>query len=206
LVDEVLCRQTPQVQAFLLQTSILDRMTAPLCNVVAGRKDSQAILEKLEAANLFLIPLDNERRWYRYHHLFADLLRQRLHQNPPPLSSPPRGGKDADEQRRIIDGLSSPPLGGKEGGDVAELHIRASAWYEENGLEIEALYHAVAANDFERAARLVEGDGNPLYHRGAVTPVLNWLESLPASLLDARPSLWVMYAEVLVTKQTGLKG
>jgi len=83
LVDEVLDQQTLQVQEFLLQTSILDRMIAPLCNVVAGREDSQAILERLEAANLFLIPLDSERRWYRYHHLFVDLLRQRLHQTQP---------------------------------------------------------------------------------------------------------------------------
>ncbi len=172
LVDEVLDQQTPQIQEFLLRTSILERLTAPLCNVVANREDSQAILEKLETANLFLIPLDGERRWYRYHHLFADLLRQRL-------EAP----------------LSSPLGGGKEGG-----HTRASDWYAENGLEIDALHHAAAANDFERAARLVEGDGNPLYHRGAVTPVLHWLESLPASLLDTRPSLWVMYAEVLMTR------
>jgi len=80
LVDEVLSRQTPSVQEFLLQTSILGRMVAPLCNAVAGRKDSQVILERLEAANLFLIPLDDERRWYRYHHLFGDLLRRRLSQ------------------------------------------------------------------------------------------------------------------------------
>jgi LuxR family maltose regulon positive regulatory protein len=110
------------------------------------------------------------------------------------------GRKDADEQRHIVTDPSSPSLGGKEMGSVAELHIRASAWYEKNGLEVEALHHAAAANDFERAARLVEGGGNPLYHRGAVAPVLNWLESLPASLLDARPSLWVMYAEVLMTR------
>ncbi len=204
LADEVLQRQPQGTKDFLLQTSILDRLSGPLCDAVVGEIgdwrsesgnraqspilkghyvsniQSQAILEALEAANLFIVPLDNERHWYRYHHLFADLLRQRLHQNPPPLSSP--------------------PWGGKEGGSVAELHIRASAWYEKNGLEIEALHHAAAANDFERAARLVEGGGNPLYHRGAVTPVLNWLESLPASLLDARPSLWVMYAEVLTTR------
>jgi len=202
LADEVLRQRPKGTRDFLLQTSILNRLSGPLCDAVtlAGQKNSQAILEALEAANLFIVPLDNERRWYRYHHLFADLLRQRLHQNPPPLSSPPWGGKDADEQRRIVADLSSPPMGGKEGGGVPELHIRASAWYEENGLEIEALHHAAAANDFERAARLVEGEGNPLYHRGAVTPVLNWLESLPASLLDARPSLWVMYAEVLMTR------
>ena len=80
LVDEVLDQQTPRVQEFLLRTSILDRLTAPLCNVVANREDSQAVLEQLETANLFLIPLDDERRWYRYHHLFGDLLKRRLSQ------------------------------------------------------------------------------------------------------------------------------
>jgi LuxR family maltose regulon positive regulatory protein len=80
LVDEVLDQQAPDIQAFLLQTSILDRTVAPLCNAVTGREDSQAILEELEAANLFLIPLDDERHWYRYHHLFGDLLRRRLSQ------------------------------------------------------------------------------------------------------------------------------
>ena len=77
---------------------------------------------------------------------------------------------------------------------VAELHIRASQWYEDNGLELEAFQHAAAANDVERAERLIEGEGMPLHFRGAVTPVLNWLESLPTTVLDARPSLWVTYA------------
>ncbi len=80
---------------------------------------------------------------------------------------------------------------------MAELHMRASAWYEDNGLEIEAFHHAAAANDIERAARLLEGEGIPLHFRGARCPVLNWLESLPAAVLDARPSLWVMYASAL---------
>ena len=80
---------------------------------------------------------------------------------------------------------------------VDELHVRASTWYEKNSLEVEALHHAAAANDFERAMRLVRGDGIPLHFRGKVIPVLNWLESLPKSLLDANPSLWVMYAGVL---------
>ena len=78
-----------------------------------------------------------------------------------------------------------------------ELHSRASLWYEDHGLELEAFQHAAAANDVERAARLVEGDGMPLHFRGAVTPVLHWLESLPKTALDARPSLWVMYASAL---------
>ena len=172
LADEVLQQQTRGTKDFLLQTSILNRLSAPLCDAVRGvsskdtnKNDSQAFLESLETANLFIVPLDNDRCWYRYHHLFADLLRQRLHQQQPDV--------------------------------VDELHIRASAWYEKNGLEIEAFQHAAAANDFERAALLVEGEGMPLTFRGASAPVLNWLESLPTPVLDARPSLWVAYASAL---------
>jgi LuxR family maltose regulon positive regulatory protein len=202
LVDEVLKQQPQGTRDFLLQTSILDRLSGPLCDAVMaspplvgeglGEGSSQAILEALEAANLFIVPLDNERRWYRYHHLFADLLRQRLHQSPPPLSSPPAGGKE-----------EGAPTGGKVGGSVAELHIRASVWYENNGMEIEAFHHAAAANDVERAARLIEGGGMPLTFRGAVAPVLNWLKSLPATVLDARPLLWVTYASALLAVGQG---
>jgi len=174
LVEEVLGQQDARLQTFLLRTSILDRMSGPLCDAVLldPSASGQATLEHLERANLFLVPLDNERRWYRYHHLFADLLRQRLHQS---FASSPG---DAESQ-------------------VNELHIRASVWYEDHGLEIEAFHHAVAANDVEHATRLVEGKGMPLQFRGAVTPVLHWLESLPKTALDARPALWVMYASAL---------
>jgi LuxR family transcriptional regulator, maltose regulon positive regulatory protein len=78
LSEEVLERQPDQVRAFLLQTSILERLSGPLCDAVTGRSDGQDMLEELERANLFLIPLDSERRWWRFHHLFADLLRARL--------------------------------------------------------------------------------------------------------------------------------
>jgi LuxR family maltose regulon positive regulatory protein len=80
LVEEVIDQQHSDVQEFLLRTSILEQMTAPLCTAVTGRGNSQAILTQLEGANLFLVPLDDERCWYRYHHLFADLLRVRLQQ------------------------------------------------------------------------------------------------------------------------------
>ncbi|MBL8064029.1 MAG: AAA family ATPase, partial [Anaerolineales bacterium] len=82
LIEEVLGQQSEKIQAFLLRTSILDRMCGSLCDAVllAPSTSGQEILEQLERANLFIVPLDNERRWYRYHHLFGDLLRQRLGQ------------------------------------------------------------------------------------------------------------------------------
>jgi len=180
LVEEVLQQQPGSVQTFLLRTSILDRMCGPLCDAVLldPSASGQETLEYIESANLFIVPLDNERRWYRYHHLFAGFLRQRLHQSAVPHIGDERGG-------------------------VAEYHIRASIWYEDNGLELEAFNHAAAANDVDRAERLIEGDGIPLHFRGAVTAILNWLESLPTTVLNARPSLWVRSATLLlVTGQT----
>ena len=82
LIEEVLLQQSEETRTFLLQTSILRRLHADLCDAVTGRNDSQLVLVQLERRNLFIIPLDNERQWYRYHHLFADLLRQRLEQSP----------------------------------------------------------------------------------------------------------------------------
>jgi LuxR family transcriptional regulator, maltose regulon positive regulatory protein len=78
LAEEVLQRQTDRVQAFLLETSILDRLSGPLCDTVTGRGGGKAMLEALDRGNLFLVPLDDRRRWYRYHHLFADVLQARL--------------------------------------------------------------------------------------------------------------------------------
>lgn len=80
LMEEVLKQQPVAIQEFLFKTSILERMTASLCDALTGRDDSHSVLGQLDKANLFMIPLDEERRWYRYHHLFADLLQQRLRQ------------------------------------------------------------------------------------------------------------------------------
>jgi len=80
LIEEVLEQQPENIQAFLLQTALIDRLTASLCDALTGREDGQRTLEKLERSNLFIVPLDGEREWYRYHHLFADLLCQRLRQ------------------------------------------------------------------------------------------------------------------------------
>ncbi|MCB8943071.1 MAG: LuxR family transcriptional regulator [Ardenticatenaceae bacterium] len=81
LLEEVLHQQSASVQKFLLQTAVLHQLSGPLCDALTGDNNGRETLESLERANLFLIPLDNERRWYRYHHLFAELLRQRLPQN-----------------------------------------------------------------------------------------------------------------------------
>ncbi len=83
LVEEVLSRQSEEVQDFLLRTCLLDRLSGPLCDAVRGREDSQRLLERVERSNLFLVALDEERQWYRYHHLFAEVLRSRLQQQQP---------------------------------------------------------------------------------------------------------------------------
>jgi len=175
LVEEVLKRQSESIQTFLLNTSILNRLCGPLCDAVLldAAESGQQTLEYLERANLFIIPLDDERRWYRYHHLFAELLRQRLLQS---LNS-----STGDAKSRLN-----------------ELHIRASQWYEDNSLALEAFHHAAAANDIERAERLIDGRGIPLHLSGGVTPILNWLESLPATVMNARPWLWWRHAALLL--------
>lgn len=172
LLEEVLHQQPAAVQNFLLHTSILDRLCGPLCDAVlqAPAGTGHATLEYLEHANLFIVPLDNERTWYRYHHLFADLLRQRLRQI---------AGAKADQP-------------------VIEGHLRASQWYEDHNLDIEAFRHAAAANDIDRAERLINGRGISLHLRGAVTMLLDWLDALPVSELNARPTLWWRYGSLLL--------
>ena len=128
LLEEVLAREPEEVQAFLLQTAILTRLTGPLCDAVTGASGGQEMLERLERRNLFVVPLDDERRWYRYHHLFADLLQARLYQSEPDR--------------------------------VARLLSRAAEWCEGEGQVAEAVGYALAAQDFERAAGLVERTGS----------------------------------------------
>jgi LuxR family maltose regulon positive regulatory protein len=169
LVDEVLDQQTPSVQEFLFRTSILDRMTAPLCSAVTGREDSQAILEGLEAANLFLIPLDDERCWYRYHHLFGDLLKRRLNQAFP-------------EQ-------------------IAELHQRASIWYQESGDIGEAIHHALAAGNIDQTADILKDHWQVFFVRGELTKLKSILDSLGPEATDNSVILRMAYC--MVYSQTG---
>ena len=166
LSDEVLARQDASVQQFLVHTSILERLSGPLCDAVTGQEGSQAMLEALDKANLFVIALDDERRWYRYHHLFAEVLRRHLQQAEPTL----------------------PPV----------LHRRASAWYEQHDLPIEAVQHALAVPDVEQAARLIEPIALPVTFQGQISTVLGWLNALPEALVRTRPFLCVYYARLLM--------
>jgi LuxR family maltose regulon positive regulatory protein len=166
LVEEVLQRQPDRVQTFLRQTSLLGRLSGPLCDAVTGQADGKAMLEALDRGNLFLVALDDRRRWYRYHHLFADVL-----------------------QARLLD---------EEPGQVPGLHRRASAWYEQNGEPSEAIRHALAAGDFERAADLVELAIPAMRRSRQEAALRGWLEVIPDELVRVRPVLSVALAAALL--------
>ena len=157
--------------SFLLHTSILDRLCGPLCDAVLGDPigSGQAALHAIERANLFLVPLDVERHWYRYHHLFGEFLRQRLMQ-------------DAS----------------LAGGDVARLHTRASIWYEAQGLDLEALHHAAAAADSARLAGLAERLWERMDSSFQSVAWRRWVRQLPEAVLRARPVLCIQYAWALL--------
>ena len=157
LVEEVLGRQPAEMQNFLLHTSILDRLCGSLCEAVLETPSGsgQSTLEELERANLFLVPLDNERCWYRYHHLFGELLRQRLGQPQ----------------------------------ELVNYHLRASIWYEANSNPANAFHHALAAGDFERAARLAEAAWQGMERNFQTAAWLGWVKKLPDAAICSRPRL-----------------
>lgn len=187
LVDEVLARRPVAVQAFLLETSILDRFCAPLCDAVwaadeAGEQevniaggpmsqlnsarmsppdltDSQAILDYLDRANLFVAPLDHRRCWYRYHHLFRDLLRYRLQ----------RMGRD----------------------HVNERHRRAGAWFSAQGLLDEAIHHFLHVEAYDQLADLIEAHWQTLLIESRTRLYLNCMRTLPPGVIESRPMLSV---------------
>jgi LuxR family maltose regulon positive regulatory protein len=167
LGEEVLQHQHEDIRSFLLQTALLDRFCASLCNAVTEREDGREMLDALERSNLFVIPLDDQRQWYRYHHLFAEVLQAHF--------------REAQPDR------------------VSTLHRRASGWYEQNGLRPDAIRHALAAKDFERAAGLIEL-AVPTTEDGSIQWVtwLGWVKTLPEELIRARPVLNVWYAYALL--------
>jgi len=162
LVKEVLLRQPADVQDFLMKTCILDRLCGRLCDAVRGPDNSQARLAQIERSNLFLVALDEERQWYRYHHLFAEVLRTRLRQTHPDL--------------------------------VPELHRRACDWFEHHELFDEAVTHALAIPDIERAVRLIEQHG----WSSRFQTLLDWLNRLPDAFVRTQPSLCIIHAVMLM--------
>ncbi|MFN8473507.1 MAG: LuxR C-terminal-related transcriptional regulator [Anaerolineae bacterium] len=166
LIEEVLQRQPETVRSFLLQTAILDRLNGSLCDAVTGQERGQSQLEALERGNFFVVSLDEKRDWYRYHHLFADVLQARLVAEQP--------------------------------GQASTLHRRASEWYERNGSSVDAIRHALAAADFERAAGLVERAVTAMRRSIQEATVLGWLKALPDTLLQVRPVLSAVYAGALL--------
>ena len=167
LTDEVLQQRPTGTREFLLHTSILRRLSGPLCDAVrdVGKEtavnNSQTILENLESANLFIIPLDNERHWYRYHHLFGDLLKHRLSKSYPHL--------------------------------VSELHQRASIWYENEGYIDDAIYHAQAADDTARIADILEENWQVIVHRGELTKLKRLLDTLGPTYTKKNAPLSMAY-------------
>jgi LuxR family maltose regulon positive regulatory protein len=157
LVEEVLATQPEDVRDFLLETSVLEQLNGPLCDAVTGRGDGRAMLEALERDNLFVVPLDAERHWWRYHHLFADALGARLRSERP--------------QR------------------VASLHRAASRWHAEHGTFDDAIRHALAADDVEQAADLLELALPDARRRRQDRLLRDWLNALPDEVVRGRALL-----------------
>ena len=169
LGEEVLANLPPDLRTFLIETSILDRLCGPLADAVTGRGDGQAMLERLEAANLFLLPLDAERRWYRYHGLFSDLLRTQL----------ARTGADGVEHERA-------------------LHRRAAAWFTAEGILADAITHTLVAGDSVAAAALIDRAAHDAFYSGETRALIQWVEALPPDLLADYTHLLHAYAWALI--------
>jgi LuxR family maltose regulon positive regulatory protein len=165
LVDEVLGRQPENVRRFLEATSILERLTGPLCEVVTGQPDGSAALAQLWHANLFIEPLDEVGQWYRCHHLLAEVLFAQLQRTQPDL--------------------------------IPELHRRARDWYIQNGYLHEAMHHAQAGGDNAWAADLIEREYRSLVARSELVTLRRWLDTLPPSLVSARPRMVICYVWAL---------
>lgn len=167
LSEEVFKIQPEPVQRFLLVTSLLDRFCAPLCDELLSeyQLNSQEIIQYISTSNLFLVQLDSERTWFRYHHLFRDLLRARL-------KSP-----------AAMDGFNP-----------AVIHGRAADWYEKEGWHNLAIQHYISAKQYDQAASLVEKYSVQLFAQGMLSQLLSWIRQLPPELADQRPWLCVYQA------------
>jgi LuxR family transcriptional regulator, maltose regulon positive regulatory protein len=160
--SEVLGRLSRERQRFLTRTSILDRLSGPLCDAVMGRSGSARTLESIERQNLLLVPLDRQREWYRYHHLFRDVLRTELTRREPEA--------------------------------IPELHRKAADRFEQLGLFEDALGHAHASGDEERAAELLQRVGLAFYRVGRIATLRRWLDLLGEDVIARNGGLALMAA------------
>ena len=160
--DELLARLPAETVRFLLCTSVLDRLCAPLCDAVLGASDSAARLADVARRNLFLVPLDHHRQWYRYHRLFGEALVAELRRREPAAES--------------------------------RAHLRAAAWFEQQGLVEEAVAHRVAGGDRAMAGRLINRYAADFIGVGRIATVRRWIQSLGRDTLLAYPPVTVTAA------------
>lgn len=176
LLEEILGKQTAEIHRFLLYTSILEQLSAPLCDALlsgdeatVSTRPASVILEELEHANLFIVPLDHEQRWYRYHPLFAELLHGYLQKSNSSL--------------------------------LPVLHSRAIGWYEDQGLFPEAIRHSLISGDWERAVRLISTNIFALLEQNELTSLGRQLETLTKEANPARP--WLLVGRAWLAAYTG---
>ena len=171
LIEEVLDQQSEKMQEFLSKTAVLDRLTGPLCDAVTDQENGQETLENLEHTNLFIVPLDEERRWYRYHHLFADLLRQQLRQKQPDwILTLHHRASEWFEQKGFINEAIDHALNGE--------------YYERAACLIEDQFGDELIDKYECGEQAV---------------LRRWLAELPAELIFSKPHLSILHAWNLFT-------
>ncbi|WP_020178271.1 LuxR C-terminal-related transcriptional regulator [Methylopila sp. M107] len=163
LANEVLANQDEATRRFLIATSVVDRFTASLCDAILDGHESSSTLHELRKRALFVVALDDQKEWYRYHHLFRDFLRSHV------------------EPARAI-----------------EIHSRASSWFERAGHPNEAIKHAIAAGDPDRAAELVQRHADDQLGDGEFHQLLRWLNALPENVIRRNVELsaykaWLLY-------------
>ena len=166
LTEEILDALPEELRQFLLRTSILGRFCSALCTGVTGNPTSPQLLTELRNENLFLIPLDASGTWFRYHHLFAEVLNALLERDHP--------------------------------GEISDLHLKATTWFDSEGYPGEAVNHALLSGDGLQAKEQVLKHWMPFLHRGEIATVKRWLDELPESRYGPDPFIplarcWVLF-------------
>lgn len=186
LVEEVLSRQSQEVRHFLMHSSLLDPISGPLCDAALSLPPGtgQAMLEGFENANLFLIPLDSERKWYRYHHLFGELLRQRLHSS----------GESLQDNKK--EGITSPTQSG-DNPEVAKVYERAGAWFASQGDLEKTVAYYIQGGLYDKAAESLELAWHEMNQSLRSGHWVTQAYGLPSEAMEKRPVLCVQFGDAL---------